>query len=93
MSVSPRLMTSQVTVEPMLLSRVAQAEPSLIEQAGGWPAILLTIWLGVAAGLFAARMLAFRRERAAILDDSYELDWLGNVRLMQSSAVSGPLSR
>ena len=27
MSVSPRLMTSQVTVEPMLLSRVAQAEP------------------------------------------------------------------
>jgi bla regulator protein BlaR1 len=92
MTVSPRLMTTHITAEPLLLSSVAPARPTLIEQAGGWPTILLTIWLGVAAGLFAARMLAFRRERAAILDDSYELDWIGNVRLVQSGAVSGPLA-
>ena len=35
MSVSPRLMTSQVTVEPMLLSRVAQAEQTLAEEREG----------------------------------------------------------
>ena len=91
-TVTPRLLTSQISAEPMLLSSLAKAETSLVEQAGGWPTILLTIWLGVAVGLFAARMIAFRRERAAILEDSYELDWLGNIRLMQSGAVSGPVA-
>ena len=59
------MMTSQVVAEPMLMSGVA--ERSLIEQIGGWPTVLLVLWLGVAIGLFAARILAFRRERNAIL--------------------------
>jgi hypothetical protein len=37
-------------------------------------------------------MLAFRRERAAILDGAVELDWIGNIRLMQSADVSGPVA-
>ena len=92
MTVSPRLITSQITAEPLLLSSVTPAETSLIDQLGGWPTILLTVWLGVAAGLFAARMLAFRRERAVIIDDSTELDWIGSIRLIQSAAVSGPVA-
>ena len=63
MTVSPRLMTSQISVEPMLLSSVAPPEATLIEQMGGWPTILMVLWLGVALGLFVARMNAFRRER------------------------------
>ena len=47
----------------MLLAQLRRPEPSLIEQFGGWPTILLMLWLGVALGLFLARMLAFRRER------------------------------
>ena len=92
MNVSPRLMTSQITVEPMLLSSVAPAQPSMLEEVGGWPTILLTIWLGVSVGFFTARMIAFRRERSAILNDSHELDWISNIRLVQSGAVSGPLA-
>jgi len=65
---APRIMTSQVVAEPMLMSGVA--ERSMIEQVGGWPTVLLVLWLGVAIGLFAARILAFRRDRTAILRDA-----------------------
>jgi beta-lactamase regulating signal transducer with metallopeptidase domain len=92
MTVSPRLMTTQITAEPLLLSSVVPSEPSLMDQVGGWPTILLTLWLGVAAGLFIARILAFRRDRAAILDTSVELDWIGEIQLIQSPAVSGPVA-
>ena len=67
MNVSPRLMTSQITVEPMLLSSVAPAQPSMLEEVGGWPTILLTIWLGVSVGLSSPsrplRPVAFIRVR------------------------------
>src|SRR5215218_10189915 len=43
--------------EPMMLAQVSPAGPSLVEQAGGWPTILITIWLGIAAGLFLSRTL------------------------------------
>jgi beta-lactamase regulating signal transducer with metallopeptidase domain len=92
MTISPRLLTTQISAEPLLLSSVAPSEPSLIEQLGGWPVILLTLWLGVAAGLFVARIMAFRRDRDAILQDSVELDWIGEIQLVQSSAVSGPVA-
>ena len=83
---------SQQIAEPLMMARVAPPEPSLIEQAGGWPTILTVLWLGVAVGLFAARMLAFRRERAVILDNAVGIDRLGSIRLVQSAEVSGPLA-
>jgi len=92
MTVSPRLLTSQISVEPMLLSSVAPPETSLIEQMGGWPMILLVIWLGVALGLFVARMNAFRRERSEVLAQAVELGRIGSIRIVRSPEVSGPLA-
>ena len=89
---SPRMMTSQAGAEPMLMSGVAAPERTIIEQAGGWPTLLLVVWLGVAIGLFAARILDFRRERNAILRDATDLGRLGSIRLVRSSEVSGPLA-
>ena len=71
---------------------MSPSEPTLIEQLGGWPAILLTLWLGIAAGLFMARMLTFGRERRAILKDSHELGRLGSIRLVQSPDLTGPVA-
>ena len=82
----------EIAAEPMLLSTVAAPEPSLIEQAGGWPLILLVIWVGGAAGLFIARMLAFHRERRSILADAIELGRFGSIRIVRSPDVSGPLA-
>ena len=82
----------EIAAEPMLLSTVAAPGPSLIEQLGGWPTVLLILWLGGAAGLFMARMLAFRRERRAILAEGVELGRLGSIRIIQSPDVRGPLA-
>jgi len=92
MTVSPRLIMSQISAEPMLLSSVAPPEPSLIDQMGGWPTVLLTLWLGVALGLFVARMNTFRRERSEILARAMELGRIGSIRIVQSSEVRGPLA-
>ena len=91
-SAPPRLMVSQISAEPMLLTSVAPSEPTLLEQLGGWPTIALTLWLGVALGLFAARMNAFRRERRAVLGNSVELGRIGSIRLVQSGEVTGPVA-
>jgi bla regulator protein blaR1 len=91
-AVTPRLMSTQYMAEPMLLTNVAPPEQSLIEQAGGWPTILMVLWLGVAIGLFAARIIAFRQERAAILESATEFGRIGSIRLVQSREVSGPLA-
>ncbi|HEU0283963.1 MAG TPA: M56 family metallopeptidase, partial [Sphingomicrobium sp.] len=89
---TPRMFTTQAMGEPLLLSSVAPPQQSLVEQAGGWPTILMVLWLGVAGGLFAARMLAFRRERSAILRDAEEIGRIGSIRLVRSGEVSGPLA-
>ncbi|NUS99470.1 MAG: hypothetical protein HOP96_00655 [Sphingomonas sp.] len=91
-AVTPGMFTAGSSAEPLLLSSVAQTEPSLIEQAGGWPTILMVLWLGVAAGLFVARILAFREERATILESATELDRIGSIRLVQTRQVSGPIA-
>ena len=90
-AVAPKVFATQAS-EPLLLSSVARPEPSLVEQAGGWPTILIVLWLGIAAGLFTARMLAFRRERSAILCRAEEIGRIGSIRIVQSPEVSGPLA-
>lgn len=90
--VTPGMMTSSYASEPLLLSRVAPTSQSLIEQAGGWPTILMVLWLGVAAGLFVARILAFREERTKILESATEFGRIGSIRLVQCREVSGPLA-
>src|SRR5688572_21292290 len=78
-----------VVGEPLLLTTVSSSEPSLIAEVG-WPTLLLTLWLGIAAGLFASRMIAFHRDRRAILARSVELARIGSIRIVQSPEVSGP---
>ena len=92
LTVSPRLMMTQISAEPMLLSSVAPPEASLIDQLGGWPTILLVLWLGVGLGLFVARMNAFRLERLEILARAVELGRAGSIRVVRSTEVRGPLA-
>lgn len=89
--VTPAMISPTVSIEPRLLASVAPQQ-SLVDTMGGWPTILLTLWLGIAAGLFVNRIIAFRRERRVILDQSVQLARLGTIRLVRSRAVAGPLA-
>ena len=91
-AIRPGMLSAQYFAEPLLLTSVASPERSYVEQLGGWPTILLVAWLGVGAGLFIGRLLAFRRERAAILSDATDIGTIGSVRLVRSGAVSGPVA-
>ena len=81
-----------VVDEPLLLAKVAPPAPSLLEQLGGWPNIVLVLWLGVAAGLFLSRLLDFRRDRDAILTRGREVGRIGSIRIVQSPEVSSPVA-
>lgn len=76
--------------EPVLLSKLAP--PSLFEQMGGWPALALVVWLGVAGALFASRMAAFLRDRRAILAAGVETGRIGSIRIVRSPEVSSPVA-
>jgi beta-lactamase regulating signal transducer with metallopeptidase domain len=89
MTVSPRLITAQISTEPMLLSSVAPPEASLIEQLGGWPTILLTLWLGCRLGTVRRADECVRRERWAILAGSVELGRIGSIRLVSRPRSAG----
>ncbi len=81
-----------VAGEQMMLAQVAPAGPSLLEQVGGWPTVLLTLWLGVAAGLFLSRTIAFHRDRRAILERAAEIARLGSIRIVRSIEVASPIA-
>jgi len=81
-----------VTTEPLLLAASASQQPTLLDQIGGWPNALLILWLGLALGLFVMRMLAFQRQRSAILSDASEIARVGAIRIVRSAEVSGPVA-
>ncbi|MFL6771884.1 MAG: M56 family metallopeptidase [Sphingomicrobium sp.] len=81
-----------VVDEPLLLASLSPPDPSLLDQLGGWPTILLTVWLGVAAGLFISRMLAFARDRRAILANGREVGRAGAIRIVESAEVASPIA-
>ena len=68
------------------------AAPALIGQFGGWSTLLLVVWLGVAAVLFGSRLIAFERDRRAILKSSVRSTRLGSVRLVRSPEIPSPVA-
>ena len=79
-----------ITLAPMPSSAVA--EPSLLEQIGGWPALLVAIWLSGAAAMLVRGFLVYRAQRAAILACGVQIAGLGNIRIVRSECVAGPLA-
>ena len=90
--VQTQVFAPEPALEPRLLASLATPDPSLIDQLGGWPTALFILWIGIALGIFAARLIAYRRDRSVILSSAVQLARLGSIRIVRSSAVSGPLA-
>ncbi len=78
--------------DPLLLSNVASPASSLLAEVGGWTSVLSVVWLAVASMLFLSRMIAFRRDRLAILTSADEITRLGSVRIVCSAEVASPVA-
>jgi bla regulator protein BlaR1 len=93
----PAPMAIQPLAEPLVseqlwMARVAPTGSSPIDQAGGWPTILIAAWLAVAATLFISRMIAYGRDRRAILAASVPVARIGAVRIVRSPEVLSPVA-
>jgi len=78
--------------EPVSMAHLALPDPSLIDQLGGWPTILVVAWLGVAAGLFLSRLIAFHRDRRAILAAAECVRRCGSVSIVRTSEIQSPVA-
>jgi beta-lactamase regulating signal transducer with metallopeptidase domain len=81
-----------VATESLSMAHVAAPPPSLIDSVGGWTTLLLVLWLGVAAGLFLSRIIAFHRDRRAILKSCSAVTRLGSIHLVRTREISSPVA-
>ncbi|MEO7409771.1 MAG: M56 family metallopeptidase [Sphingomicrobium sp.] len=81
---------------PLMLGQFAPAvpatDPSLIEQLGGWPTLLIALWATGTLLFLALGLIRYRRQRDLVLDDAVQLARLGSIRLVRSHAVRGPIA-
>jgi bla regulator protein BlaR1 len=79
--------------ESLWMARVAPPlEHSVMERIGGLPTLLLALWLAVAFGLFLSRMIAFHRDRRALLASGKPIARLGAVRIVRTPEVVSPVA-
>jgi beta-lactamase regulating signal transducer with metallopeptidase domain len=76
----------------MLVPLAPAADPTLIEQLGGWPTLLIALWAAGAMLFLALGLIRYRRQRRIVLIDAVQLARLGSIRLVRSHAVRGPIA-
>jgi beta-lactamase regulating signal transducer with metallopeptidase domain len=81
-----------IASESLWMARVAPPPESLFDRLGGLPTVAVALWLAVAAGLFVSRMIAFHRDRRAILGASFAASRVGRVRIVRSPEVVSPVA-
>jgi hypothetical protein len=64
----------------------------LIEQFGGWETLAVSAWLAGASAMLLCAFLIYQRQRREVLRESVESARLGNIRIVRSTAVAGPIA-
>jgi bla regulator protein blaR1 len=72
---------------PTTYGQIATPEASF-----NWLALGLSIWLGGAALLFIVQMVRYCSLRDEMLADATEIDRIGDIRVIQSDRIGGPLA-
>ena len=68
------------------------ADPSLVDQLGGWPTLLIAIWAAGALLFLAVGLARYCRQRRIVLGGAVQLARLGSIRLVRSEVVRGPIA-
>ena len=77
---------------PISFATAAAPQQSLLDSVGGWPTLLLMLWLAGAAALFFTRVIAYHRDRRAILASAEEVGSIGSIRIIRSPEVASPMA-
>jgi bla regulator protein blaR1 len=72
--------------------KAAPVSPTTTGITLDWTFIAMTFWLGGAAMLFVTQMVRYVSMRDELLSDAVSLGEVGNIRLIQSDRVMGPLA-
>ena len=76
-----------IRATPATYGQIAATEPSF-----NWLALGLSIWFGGAALLFIVQMVRYCSLRDEMLADATEIDRIGDIRIIQSDRIGGPLA-
>ncbi len=76
-----------IRATPATYGQIATTEASF-----NWLALGLSIWLGGAALLFIVQMVRYCSLRDEMLADATEIDRIGDIRVIQSDRIGGPLA-
>jgi bla regulator protein blaR1 len=74
--------------EAIILPQVSAVAAQPID----WTSVGISIWLGGAALLFILQMLRYVALRDELLGDAVEIERIGNIRVVQTDRISGPLA-
>lgn len=81
--------SAAVPVTSAVLTSASAAEPSLTID---WTGLGFALWLGGAALLFVVQMIRYVGMRDELLADAVEIDRIGDIKVVQSDRIGGPLA-
>ena len=76
-----------IRTSPATYGQIATTEPSF-----NWLSLGLLVWLSGAALLFIVQMVRYCSLRDELLADATEIDRIGNICVIQSDRIGGPLA-
>lgn len=78
--------------QPAQAALLPAVEPGLVEQLGGLETLALSVWLAGASAMLLCGLLVYRWQRREVIRDSVQLTRLGDIRIVRSSAIRGPMA-
>jgi bla regulator protein blaR1 len=79
-------------VRDAALAAPVPAAPAIEAVTIDWTGIGLTVWLGGAALFFIVQMLRYVALRDELLADANEIDRIGDIRVIETDRIGGPLA-
>ena len=68
------------------------APPEPVESLVHWPQLLVALWLAGAAAMLLRGLILYRAQRRLILANAVRMAGIGDIRILRSSIVAGPMA-
>ena len=89
---APAMPAANAFIESIRATPATYGQIATTEASFNWLALGLSIWLGGAALLFIVQMVRYCSLRDEMLADATDIDRIGDIRVIQSDRIGGPLA-